>query len=406
MSEQPARALIVEDESAWQALLREILADVGLEADVAPNFEAAMVALRSGAHRLAVVDLSLDATDYQNQDGLRVLDALRRSDPGCVPVLLTGFATVELAVSALNEHGAFTCLRKETFRRAQFRDVLRQALALAPIPALLPLASEGAAAPALPAASELLPPSRRRASGSQAARTKSASPSLSSADPSASLAAVTHVPPAPAATKGPTPAALVVEDDAGWRGILAELLTEAGYRVRECSSYAEAFGCIRRGRYAVTVVDLSLANSLEPVANRDGCRVLEKAQAAGIPAIVVSGRGTRENVEEAYGDYGVAAFLEKQGFERTGFLSALAEALAVPAEENALPELTRREREVLGLLAQGLTNKGIANALVISTNTVKRYLKSIFEKLDVDSRAAATARAYTAGLVTDEAVRR
>ena len=155
--------------------------------------------------------------------------------------------------------------------------------------------------------------------------------------------------------------------------------------MRECSSYAEAFGCLRRGRYAVTVVDLSLANSLEPVGNRDGCRVLEKAQAAGIPAIVVSGRGTRENVEQAYADYGVAAFLEKQGFERTGFLAALADAVAASPAENALPELTRREREVLALLAQGLTNKGIANAMVISTNTVKRYLKSIFEKLDVDS---------------------
>jgi DNA-binding NarL/FixJ family response regulator len=329
-----------------------------------------------------VVDLSLDAADYQNQDGLRVLDALRRSDPACVPVLLTGFATVEIAVSALNEHGAFTCLRKETFRRAQFRDVLRQALALAPVSAPQPIAADGAPAPLPPAGSEVPAPAQGRTLGNP------------------------PVAVGPAAAKGTAPAALVVEDDAGWRDILSEILTEAGYRVRECSSYAEAFGCLRRGRYAVTVVDLSLANSLEPVANRDGCRVLEKAQAAGIPAIVVSGRGTRENVEAAYGDYGVAAFLEKQSFERANFLSALDEALAGPAGESALPGLTRREREVLALLAQGLTNKGIANAMVISTNTVKRYLKSIFEKLDVDSRAAATARAFSAGLVTDEGLRR
>jgi DNA-binding NarL/FixJ family response regulator len=412
MNEHPARALIVEDESAWQALLREILADVGLEVDVASNYETALATLRSGAHRLAVVDLSLDAADYQNQEGLRVLDALRRSDPACVPVLLTGFATVELAVSVLNEHGAFTCLRKETFRRAQFRDVLRQVLALAPVPARLPAAVLSFPDPPAPAGVEAPPLLGRRSSRTLTVQ-KEAAPVVLQAPGSgpasaASAASAANAAYAGGATSaaGAASAALVVEDDAGWRSILGELLAEAGYRVRECSSYAEAFGCLRRGRYAVTVVDLSLANSLEPVANRDGCRVLEKAQAAGIPAIVVSGRGTRENVEQAYGDYGVAAFLEKQGFERAGFLAALAEAVTGSAEENALPELTRREREVLVLLAQGLTNKGIANAMVISTNTVKRYLKSIFEKLDVDSRASATARAFSAGLVNDEARRR
>jgi DNA-binding NarL/FixJ family response regulator len=58
-----------------------------------------------------------------------------------------------------------------------------------------------------------------------------------------------------------------------------------------------------------------------------------------------------------------------------------------------LARLTRREREVMALLARGLTNKGIAREMVISENTVKRYLKSIYAKLDVDSRAAAVAKA-------------
>jgi DNA-binding NarL/FixJ family response regulator len=54
--------------------------------------------------------------------------------------------------------------------------------------------------------------------------------------------------------------------------------------------------------------------------------------------------------------------------------------------------LTEREREVLDLLAQGLTNKEIAERLVITTNTVKRHLKAIFEKLNVHTRSAATAK--------------
>ena len=57
-----------------------------------------------------------------------------------------------------------------------------------------------------------------------------------------------------------------------------------------------------------------------------------------------------------------------------------------------LNSLTEREHEVLDLLAQGLTNKEIAEKLVITTNTVKRHLKAIFEKRGVHTRSAATAK--------------
>ncbi len=76
----------------------------------------------------------LAGSDHHNYDGLRILEAVRRLDPGCQTILLTGFATVELAVSVLTEYGAFTFLRKENFHRAQFRDLISRALASAPIP--------------------------------------------------------------------------------------------------------------------------------------------------------------------------------------------------------------------------------------------------------------------------------
>ncbi|MEV6397212.1 helix-turn-helix transcriptional regulator, partial [Streptomyces sp. NPDC051907] len=60
--------------------------------------------------------------------------------------------------------------------------------------------------------------------------------------------------------------------------------------------------------------------------------------------------------------------------------------------------LTEREVQVLRLVAAGRTNRSIAVELVISEHTVARHLNNIFAKLDVSSRSAATAYAFTHGL--------
>ena len=90
--------------------------------------------------------------------------------------------------------------------------------------------------------------------------------------------------------------------------------------------------------------------------------------------------------------------MEKQAFDRHAFLKTVEQACAAAAATSELDVLTAREREVLELLAQGLTNKEIATELFITTNTVKRHLKSIFEKLDVHTRSAAAAKAVDAGV--------
>ncbi|MGO8683252.1 MAG: response regulator [Thermoleophilia bacterium] len=63
-------------------------------------------------------------------------------------------------------------------------------------------------------------------------------------------------------------------------------------------------------------------------------------------------------------------------------------------------DLTRREREVLALLAQGLSNKAIAVALVVSESTVKFHVSSILAKLGATSRTEAAALAVQHHLVT------
>lgn len=62
------------------------------------------------------------------------------------------------------------------------------------------------------------------------------------------------------------------------------------------------------------------------------------------------------------------------------------------------PDLTSREREILDLLAQGLTNTAIADRLVLSPKTIRNQVSNIFSKLQVASRSEAVTKARQAGL--------
>ena len=71
---------------------------------------------------------------------------------------------------------------------------------------------------------------------------------------------------------------------------------------------------------------------------------------------------------------------------------------AQPQPGPAFPALTDREREILGLIAQGHPNPSIARALSLSPKTVANYVSAIFTKLQVADRAEAMVRAREAGL--------
>ena len=108
---------------------------------------------------------------------------------------------------------------------------------------------------------------------------------------------------------------------------------------------------------------------------------------------MVSGITEPEEIQRIYTEYAYTAYIEKQTFDRAAFRRVIAETKSTQHATSELSSLTDREHEVLNLLAQGLTNKEIAEKLFITTNTVKRHLKAIFEKLDVHTRSAATAKA-------------
>ncbi|MEK7861814.1 MAG: helix-turn-helix transcriptional regulator, partial [Chloroflexota bacterium] len=75
------------------------------------------------------------------------------------------------------------------------------------------------------------------------------------------------------------------------------------------------------------------------------------------------------------------------------------EQAASAAERQAAPALTARETEVLGLMAQGLDTRAIAERLVLGISTVRSHAQSVIEKLGAHSRLEAVARAGALGLI-------
>lgn len=128
-------------------------------------------------------------------------------------------------------------------------------------------------------------------------------------------------------------------------------------------------------------------------------RALQAWQELDAPYEVARSRALVAQACLALGD-GDAAAMElgaaRDAFAKLGAAPDFAriDALASPADSRELHGLTARELEVLSLVAAGQTNKAIAAELVLSARTVERHVSNIFAKLNVSSRAAATAFAY------------
>ena len=183
----------------------------------------------------------------------------------------------------------------------------------------------------------------------------------------------------------------LIDDDAAVRDGLALLISTVGLRVQTWAAPEAFMREFDRASVGAIVLDVRMPGV-------SGLTVLETLVREGVdqPIIMLTGHGTVDMCRRAFKS-GAAEFLEKP-IDDERLLETLQSAVRQHVrsrERNAADRVARekfallseREREVLGLIIAGLTNKEIGRALTLSPRTVEAHRAHVFAKLDVESLA-------------------
>ena len=188
-----------------------------------------------------------------------------------------------------------------------------------------------------------------------------------------------------------SPLIQLIDDDAAVRDSLALLIGTVGLRVQTWADPQEFMRSFDRQSIGAIVLDVRMPGI-------SGLTVLDTLVAQGVdqPVIMLTGHGTVELCRRAFKS-GAAEFLEKPVDDEV-LLETLQNAVrqhvrsrerhqANQQAREHYAQLSEREREVLGLIVEGLTNKEIGRALGLSPRTVETHRANLFAKLQVDSLA-------------------
>jgi DNA-binding NarL/FixJ family response regulator len=188
---------------------------------------------------------------------------------------------------------------------------------------------------------------------------------------------------------------LVVDDDQGFRAYLATLFENLGYRTEQLATGAAVLPAALSEQPAAVVLDVELPD----VNGYEVCRELRDQYGDDVPILFVSGERIEALDRSAGLLLGADDYLTKpldagELIARLRRLLDRRDSQRTTAVSNGkLAGLTRREHEVLDLLAAGYQQDEIARRLVISPKTVATHIQRILAKLDVRSRAQAVALA-------------
>jgi len=184
---------------------------------------------------------------------------------------------------------------------------------------------------------------------------------------------------------------LVVDDDPAIRELIASTLAEHGFLTRRACDARETIYLMQRETADVVLLDVHLPD----ISGYQVCRRLRDDYGDAIGIILISGE-RMESMDRVAGmllgadDYLVKPFVLDELLARVQRLARRTR----PLPRTAVAGLTRRELEILRLLACGLDPAEIARDLVITPKTVEKHIEHILLKLGVHSRAQAVALAF------------
>lgn len=190
---------------------------------------------------------------------------------------------------------------------------------------------------------------------------------------------------------------LIADENASSRNELARLFEAAGYEVVQADSGEAALKAVKDVTPSVALLEIPLGS----LSGYEVCRVLRQ-QPNGIPIVFVSGTRT-ESYDRVAGlllgadDYVVKPYAPDELLTRVRNLVRRKH----PQGSSVGANLTKREREVLELLLQGLRRDEIAERLVVSRKTVGTHVENILRKLGVRSQTQAVALAYRENLLRE-----
>jgi two-component system, NarL family, nitrate/nitrite response regulator NarL len=189
---------------------------------------------------------------------------------------------------------------------------------------------------------------------------------------------------------------LIVDADAVHRRQLARVLRDGGFSSEEAASAEEALELVKRIPPQLALLEIKLPG----MCGYELLRRLRDGFGDGFPIVFTSGDRTESFDRVAGMMIGADDYFAKP-ISADELLARIRRLLRSSRSERATNggALTTREREVLGLLAAGKSQREIADALVIAPKTCGKHIERILEKLGVHSRAQAVAVAYREQLV-------
>jgi NarL family two-component system response regulator LiaR len=208
--------------------------------------------------------------------------------------------------------------------------------------------------------------------------------------------------------------AVLLDEHPLWLGAVETVLHRLGIEVvGKATSPKEALALVEETR-----PDLLLAELPDTNGSIGGAGLLIRARqlVPHLQAIVLSAHAERHRIDSAL-KAGAAAYVLKtahaedlasavrQSFDPSVFLAKTQTAPAPIQIEDASAGLTRREREILRLVAEGHSNAELAKMLWVTEQTVKFHLSNIYRKLEVANRTEASRWAQLHGLLPDPAAR-